>query len=384
MSSAVVYLTNRCNIRCRHCFVGHDQHRDRAQMTTAEVQRVLSTLVGGGVTGITFLGGEVTTERADLGEILSHCDEIGADVSINTNLVAWGALEACLEHPSLTNIVVSLDGLTAPVHDAVRGKASFAKTHANLVTLLSHGRVVSGSIRVDLTFVLTKRNASQAAELPRFAHALGVKKVNLKLLQYNDRAERHRSSLAVAYADMLDACAAFYFASLMQPGLAFSLYTPPTLGAYFERLGVPASRMVNPTACGGTEVYTYVDLNGNNLPCPAMSLEENAASTLGARSPSLNLIDNDLATVRARSLFQGFDRSVANRRRTTRMWPCRTCRARDRCSPCTNEVIRGAEEGLVEICDAVRTVGDERFPGLAAELFEPDAGPTPARRSLPS
>jgi MoaA/NifB/PqqE/SkfB family radical SAM enzyme len=61
MSSATIYLTNECNLRCKHCFVGHDQLRPRAGLSTEDAQAVIANFAASGIKTITLLGGEVTT-----------------------------------------------------------------------------------------------------------------------------------------------------------------------------------------------------------------------------------------------------------------------------------------------------------------------------------
>ena len=51
------------------------------------------------------------------------------------------------------------------------------------------------------------------------------------------------------------------------------------------------------------------------------------------------------------------------------MEPCRDCMFSERCSPCTNEIIRGRDHGRVDICAAVRNHGSDRLPGISEEIF---------------
>jgi MoaA/NifB/PqqE/SkfB family radical SAM enzyme len=368
MSSAVMYLTNECNIRCKHCFVGNDQLRRRDLLTAQEIAKILRNLAHNGIKNITLLGGEVTG-RKDIEEIISFCDELGIGASINTNLLSFAAVEPLLDHSSLINLVVSLDGLTSASHDKVRGTGTFVRTYENLKRLLNHERVKCKQLRVDLTFVLTQYNKADLLNLPRFAKKHSINKINFKTLQFNDRALTNKATLALSPAELLDICTAFYFACMLEGQIRLDMYIPPAYGYYLERIAGVPKKAWNYNACGGTEVYSYVDLYGNNLPCPAMSLEENNRSSIGGRSVGLNLIENDLSSVRRRSLFRGFDLTVKKKSRNLKMKPCHECRFSDVCSPCTNEIIRGASEGTVELCESVRLHGDTRIPGISTELF---------------
>src|SRR2546425_8073539 len=48
-------VTYRCNERCVHCYLDHDDH---GEMTTAEIKGVLEQLADAGVFFLTFSGGE--------------------------------------------------------------------------------------------------------------------------------------------------------------------------------------------------------------------------------------------------------------------------------------------------------------------------------------
>lgn len=377
MSSATFYLTGDCNLRCKHCFVGHDQLAHRPAMPTEDVLTILGNLAAAGTRAVTFLGGEVTAFRHDLRAILAHCGELGLNASINTNLVDMRPLEAVLDIGALNNIVVSLDGLSPATHDRLRGKGSFLKTIGNLERLRRHPRVEAGEVTLDITFVLTAANRHEIFDLVELYKRLKLNKINFKTLQYNDRAERNRDTIGLRGRDLLDACTEFYVYCRLVGEVTIDLHVPPAFGAYLDGIFGLAREFWNFNSCGGTGVYTYVDLYGNNLPCPAMSFEENLPSTLTARSDRLNLVTNTVEEVRELSLFKGFDRTVAKRSRNDRMRPCSGCVFRDSCSPCTNEVIRGRDFGTVDVCMAVMEHGDDRVPGIRARLFAAQRRPEP-------
>lgn len=339
-------------------------------MSTAEVMAVVRNFAAHGVKVITFLGGEVTTGRSDLAEILEFCRQVGVAVSINTNLIDFDRLKPLLNIDALFNVVVSVDGLSATTHDRMRGKGSFVKTIQNLEVLHAHPRVRAKGISVDVTFVLTGINKDDIFAIPEFYRRYGLNALNFKTLQYSDRALANKSKLYLSEKELLDRCTAFYALCMLEPGMKVDMHIPPAFGHYLSKLLPTPEQLWNFASCGGTGVYTYIDLYGNNLPCPAMSYEENRdRSNLTARLPALSAIDNPIGDIQSRSLFRGFDRSIAKLHRNRSMWPCSTCVFSDRCSPCTSEVIRSNGQGTVDLCAAVFAHGDARVPGIGRELF---------------
>ena len=58
--SVHVDLTYRCNERCVHCYLDHDDH---GEMTTAEITSLLDQLAEAGVFFLTFSGGEILLRK---------------------------------------------------------------------------------------------------------------------------------------------------------------------------------------------------------------------------------------------------------------------------------------------------------------------------------
>ena len=74
-------LTYRCNERCVHCYLDHDDH---GELTTAECIDVMEDLTREGTLFLTFSGGEIFL-RPDLYEILAAARRLHFDISLKTN-----------------------------------------------------------------------------------------------------------------------------------------------------------------------------------------------------------------------------------------------------------------------------------------------------------
>jgi MoaA/NifB/PqqE/SkfB family radical SAM enzyme len=61
-------LTYRCNERCVHCYLDHDDH---GEMSTAEIKGLLDQMAESGVFFLTISGGEILMRR-DFFEIAQH------------------------------------------------------------------------------------------------------------------------------------------------------------------------------------------------------------------------------------------------------------------------------------------------------------------------
>ena len=65
-------LTYRCNERCVHCYLDHEDH---GEMTTAEIKHLLDEMAAAGVLFLTLSGGEIFL-RKDFFEILEYAREL--------------------------------------------------------------------------------------------------------------------------------------------------------------------------------------------------------------------------------------------------------------------------------------------------------------------
>ena len=83
-------VTYRCNERCVHCYLDHDDH---GEMTTAEIKDLLQQLAEAGTFFLTLSGGEVLM-RQDFFELLEYARGLRFNVRIKTNGVMIRKREA--------------------------------------------------------------------------------------------------------------------------------------------------------------------------------------------------------------------------------------------------------------------------------------------------
>src|SRR5246500_3910911 len=74
-------LTYRCNERCVHCYLDHQDH---GEMTSAEIKHLLDEMAEAGVFVLTLSGGEIFL-RKDFFEILEYARQLLFCVKLKTN-----------------------------------------------------------------------------------------------------------------------------------------------------------------------------------------------------------------------------------------------------------------------------------------------------------
>jgi len=134
-------LTYRCNERCVHCYLDHD---DRGEMTTAEIKGILDQLAEAGVFFLTLSGGEPLM-RKDFFEIVSHARSLMFNVKLKTNGLLIGEKEAQqLLSLGIESVQLSVYSHRPEIHDGItKVKGSLERTKNAIRFLRSQGLKVT-------------------------------------------------------------------------------------------------------------------------------------------------------------------------------------------------------------------------------------------------
>jgi AdoMet-dependent heme synthase len=159
-------LTYRCNERCVHCYLDHDDH---GELTTAEVRHVLDQLAAEGTLFLIFSGGELLL-RKDFFELLAYARELGFDVKLKTNAILMGEREADrIRDLGVRQVQISIYSHRPEVHDAItKVPGSLVKSLAAIRFLRARG------LQVLIANVLMRQNAGDYPHVRALAAELGV------------------------------------------------------------------------------------------------------------------------------------------------------------------------------------------------------------------
>ena len=159
-------VTYRCNERCVHCYLDHDDH---GEMTTAEIKDVLDQVAEAGVFFLTLSGGEVLM-RMDFFEIVEHARALLFDVKIKTNAFMIREPEADrILDLGVRVVQVSIYSHRSEVHDAItKLPGSLQRSIAGIRLLQSRG------VKVIIANVLMQQNLSDYAGVKVLAEELGA------------------------------------------------------------------------------------------------------------------------------------------------------------------------------------------------------------------
>lgn len=178
-----LHLTERCNLRCRHCYQSGGR---TAELSLPEVREVVAEVAEmlaewSAAYGLEFsrsfnvTGGEPLL-REDLFEILGAMAAGGFATYLLTNgtLVEQEQAQR-LAGLGVKGVQVSLEGPEA-IHDRIRGAGSFAASRRGVTRLLAAG------LPVTLNATLSALNAEHFREMVAYAAGLGVPRLGFSRL----------------------------------------------------------------------------------------------------------------------------------------------------------------------------------------------------------
>lgn len=163
--TVIFNLTNRCTLRCKHCYAAYFARDTRHEMTTPQIKKVIRELKENGCLRINFCGGEPLL-RNDIGELIDYAGTLGLSVDLTSNgTLVPGKLEKL---KGLKCITISLDGRHKH-HDILRGKGSAAKALEGIKAAIDAG------VEVRVNMVLHKHNLADIDYMVNLAEKLGFK-----------------------------------------------------------------------------------------------------------------------------------------------------------------------------------------------------------------
>lgn len=309
------HLTERCNLRCRHCYQGAGLPPEmpgdevlREIDGAAEMFRAWETEQGIRVNpSIHFTGGEPLLYPA-FHDVVRYARELGIGVAVMTNGCRVTDDDACrMRDAGVFDIQVSLEGPEA-LHDEIRGKGSFRAALRGAQVLARTGNRVSANV------TLSRLNASRIGETAAIARESGFSSIGFSRLVPCGRGKS-------LFRDLLSAAelrnAYEEVRSLNGPGFPVVSGDPLAATLRLDAPGPDCGLTLSGCSAGFSGVTVASD--GAVMPCrrigiPVGNLKEKSLRQIWATSKTL-------WRLRDRASYRG-------RCGACKWWPsCRGCRA---------------------------------------------------------
>ena len=163
-------LTNRCNLRCVHCYTeSHPHSGDRDVLTTQAYERLMREAYDLGCRKLQFIGGEPQLNR-DFHKLLVTANTIGFEfIEVFSNLTQLDDETVCYAAQNGICFATSVYSDEPAAHDAItRVKSSHARTIRNLKKLIDKG------IETRAATIVIDQDRANVKRTKRFLTALGV------------------------------------------------------------------------------------------------------------------------------------------------------------------------------------------------------------------
>lgn len=166
MASVVIELTNRCNLRCAHCY--DERHAGSGDLSLAVFDKLVREGKACGIEHIAFTGGEPTLHPA-FAEMLRRVAQAGYGFSFVSNGITFSKVYPLLlrHRRAFRGVTFSLDGAFPATHDCLRGRGSFRRV-IQAATLC-----VFKELPFTLNMVVTARNRHEIGDMVHLAARLG-------------------------------------------------------------------------------------------------------------------------------------------------------------------------------------------------------------------
>ncbi len=182
-----LYLTEGCNLACRHCWLAPKLDVDGTKFPTLPVDRLDGILAEAkplGLSGVKLTGGEplLHPEITKILEITRR-EELGLTIETN-GVLCTPDLAAEIEKSEKRFVSVSIDGTDTETHEAVRGiKGSFEDACRGVRNL------VAANTSPQIIMSVMRSNAHQVDDAVRMAEDLGASSVKFNIIQPTARGD---------------------------------------------------------------------------------------------------------------------------------------------------------------------------------------------------
>lgn len=197
------YLTEGCNLACRHCWMGPRFDATGKHYPTLPVELFETAIRDAkplGLSGVKLTGGEplMHPEIVRLLEIVRR-EELKLTIETN-GLLCTPEIAADIAKTSSRFVSVSIDGMDAETHEWVRGvPGSFEAARQAVRNLVAAG------IRPQVIFSVMRRNVGHVDAMVRMVEELGAASLKFNVVQPSARGEKlHADRETLDIAELID------------------------------------------------------------------------------------------------------------------------------------------------------------------------------------
>jgi SynChlorMet cassette radical SAM/SPASM protein ScmF len=188
LSHLYFYLTEGCNLACRHCWIAPTFQAGEKTYPSLDVdlfRSIISQAKALGLGGVKLTGGEPLLHPR-IGELIEIVKAENLGLTMETNgVLCTPELARLIASCRNSFVSVSLDGADSETHEWMRGvEGSFSQALRGIRNFVDAG------IHPQVIMSIVRRNREQMEHVVRLAELIGANSVKFNLVQPTARGER--------------------------------------------------------------------------------------------------------------------------------------------------------------------------------------------------
>ena len=287
MKSVKWEITKRCNLQCKHCFVGKVEYEE--DLGLEDAKRVIDIIKASGVRELQLTSKEPFAYKY-INELLDYCAEKDIFLTIVTN--GTMITEDTIEHLAackIKTISISLEGISARSNDYIRGEGVYDKVMKSLNLLQKLSKKSKYVVPIALQISLTTENLEEVpnmirwfSENPLFAVNVGdislvgnaLDNTNIKLS--DEQYDRAANLLLDEYS------------KLQNPPFILTLKKSTVFDTLYYNMYYGLALEVYTPSCSAYHGYSAVLPNADT--CSCVALKDRQFENIEGLSSSFNLL----------------------------------------------------------------------------------------------
>lgn len=181
------YLTDDCNLRCRHCWISPKYSSGNVSCSSLPFELYCSIIKEAkqlGLSSVKLTGGEPLL-HPNINDIIDFTTSEGIRLTIETNgVLCTKELAHKIAQGKLPFVSVSLDGIDAETHEWVRGvNGCYDAAITGIINLVEAG------LRPQIIMTIMRHNMGQMEAMVKLAESLGAGSVKFNVVQPTARGK---------------------------------------------------------------------------------------------------------------------------------------------------------------------------------------------------
>jgi radical SAM protein with 4Fe4S-binding SPASM domain len=281
-----INITNRCNLRCIHCFRAAGEALDD-ELATEEIFKIIDEFKELGGREMVISGGEPFIRR-DTIDILKYAKGKSLAITLITNgVLVTSEIAQCLKELEPITIQVSIDSVIEATHDKIRGKGSFQQAIRGIRYL----RKAGFSQFLVMAMTVMKLNKSEIEDFVKLAVELGASMVHFPTFQALGRGRENQNLLGLNIEELKEAYQ--QIASMQRKYVGVINFSLGAVLKYIKR--APRDH------CGAGVSHWNIEPDGWVTPCAGLTADQFSVGNI--REQSLReLVSNSRLTREFRSM----------------------------------------------------------------------------------